>query len=99
MSARLAVVGRLDGLVVRHLTALQPDASCGDPPATYPYASSQNRNGQPTFGLTSSYTYSLNGRATPGSHSQVPQPTARNGSRDRIGFKQPFARSRAVVTS
>jgi hypothetical protein len=52
MSARLAVVGRLDGLVVRHFTALQPDASCGDPSATYPYASGQNRNGHPTFGLT-----------------------------------------------
>jgi hypothetical protein len=49
MSAQLAV-GRLDELVERHATALQPDASCGDPPTPYPYASGQNRNGQPTFG-------------------------------------------------
>jgi hypothetical protein len=27
------------------------------------------------------------------------QPTARNDSRDRIDFKQPFGRSRAVVTT
>jgi hypothetical protein len=52
MSAQLAVVGRLDELAERHATALQPDASCGDPPTPYPYASGQNRNGQPTFELT-----------------------------------------------
>jgi hypothetical protein len=45
MSAQLAVFGRLDELVERHATALQPDASCGDPPTPYPYASGRNRNG------------------------------------------------------